>query len=68
MVRFVDHDWLARRAKTIETRNLRSHNKSKAWMTILASLNRCVLCTHDDCLEIDYEIYKKIRDHETMQL
>lgn len=47
MIKAVDKNWLMRRAKAIETRNLRQYGTSTTWITILNRLNACVVCTYD---------------------
>lgn len=64
MVKYVDKQWLRNRAKSIATENLKQYGKSKAWISILQSLNACVVCYHDDYVEIDYDLYRTIRDGE----
>lgn len=64
MNKIVNKRWLEYRAKTIETQNLKRYGKSKAWISILQDFNACIVCVHDDCLEINYEKYKEIRASE----
>lgn len=64
MIKTVDKNWLMRRAKAIETRNLRQYGVSTAWITISNRLNACVVCTYEDCMDIDTERYDQIRNSE----
>ncbi len=61
MVKFVDKNWLSRRAKEIEAKNLRRCGRSMAWISMLMRFHPCVICHHDDCVEIEYDLYKDIR-------
>lgn len=60
MIKTVDKNWLMRRAKAIETRNLQKYGTSTAWIMILNRLNACIVCTHDDCMDIDTKRYGQI--------
>lgn len=64
MIRTDDKNWLVRRAKAIETHNLKQYRASAAWVTILSRLKSCIVCVYDDSTDIDTEQYAKIRDSE----
>jgi len=53
------------RMKTIETKNLKKHRRSRAWFSLISNFNECILCIHvedsGNIMEIDEDKYKEIR-------
>lgn len=57
---------MALRAKAIEADNLRRDRREHDQDTILERLNQCILYTYNDYMEIDCDLYLRIRDEEML--
>ena len=61
MNHYVEKNWLAARAKSIEKQNLKKCGKSQSWVSMLHELYKCTVCMDDIGIEIDPKKYKEIR-------
>lgn len=68
-IKTVDNHWLERRAKAIETRNLKSSGHSLTWVSILNNLNQCIACIYEgeNSMDIDYDEYVRLRNQERLR-
>lgn len=62
MIIHVDKNYLIRVAKRLEKKILKEKHKSLAWISMLHYLNNCVIVQMEDCMVIDDDKLKQIKE------